>query len=87
MYASGQWLHEFKKAKEQLGASLQTGNYAGRQFNLATHANSVKNTGLFELGASGQLSKQWQLSAGVTVETANTINAQNTVYVGTAYRF
>lgn len=87
VYASGQWLHEFKKAKEQLGASLQTGNYAGRQFNLATQANNVRNTGLFELGASGQLSKQWQLSAGVTVETANTVNAQNTVYVGTAYRF
>lgn len=87
VYASGQWLHEFKKAKEQLGASLQTGNYAGRQFNLATQANNVRNTGLFELGASGQLSKHWQLSAGVTVETANTINAQNTVYVGTAYRF
>ena len=87
VYASGQWLHEFKKAKEQVGASLQTGHYAGRQFNLATQANTVKNTGLFELGASGQLSKQWQLSAGVTVETANTVNAQNTVYVGTAYRF
>lgn len=87
VYASGQWLHEFKKAKEQLGASLQTGNYEGRQFNLATQANNVRNTGLFELGATGQLSKQWQLSAGVTVETANTINAQNTVYVGTAYRF
>lgn len=87
VYASGQWLHEFKKAKEQLGASLQTGNYAGRQFNLATQANNVRNTAVFELGASGQLSKQWQLSAGVTVESANTINAQNTVYVGTAYRF
>lgn len=87
VYASGQWLHEFKKPKTQLGASLQTGNYAGRQFNLATQANTVKNTGLFELGSSGQLSKHWQLNAGVTVETANTINAQNTVYVGTAYRF
>lgn len=87
VYASGQWLHEFKKAKQQLGASLQTGNYAGRQFNLATQANTVKNTGLFEVGASGQLSKQWQLNAGVTVETANTINAQSAVYVGTAYRF
>lgn len=87
VYASGQWLHEFKKAKEQLGASLQTGHFAGRQFNLATQGNTVKNTGLFELGASGQLSKQWQLNAGVAVETANTVNAQNTVYVGTAYRF
>lgn len=87
VYASGQWLHEFKKAKEQLGASLQTGNYAGRQFNLATQANNVRNTALFELGTSAQLSKQWQLSAGVTVETANTVNAQNTVYIGTAYSF
>lgn len=87
VYASGQWLHEFKKANKQLGASLQTGNYAGRQFNLATQANNVKNTALFELGASGQLSKQWQVNAGLAVETANTINAQNTVYVGTTYRF
>lgn len=87
VYASGQWLHEFKKPNEQISARLQTGNYAGRQFNLATHNKFAKNTGVFDLGATGHLTKQWQLNAGLSVQTANSINAQNSVYVGTAYRF
>lgn len=87
IYASGQWRHEFKKPNQQLGASLQMGNYAGRAFDLDTQVKSVKNTGVFELGAVGSLTKQWQLNAGLSVETANAVNANSSIYLGTSYSF
>lgn len=87
VYASGQWLHEFKKAQSEVGAAMQSGGYAGRAFYLPTQAKLAKNTGVFELGAAGRLSKQWDINAGVSLQTANALNAQNAVYLGTAYRF
>lgn len=87
VYASAQWLHEFKKANKEVGAGMQTGLYSDRAFYLPTQTKLAKNTGVFELGASGRLTKQWDVNAGISMQTANAPNAQNSVYLGTAYRF
>lgn len=87
VYGSGQWLHEFKKADKTLRAGMQTGNYTNRSFYLPTEAKLAKNTGAFELGATGRLSKEWDLNAGVSLQTGNAANSQSAVYLGAAYRF
>lgn len=87
VYASAEWLHEFKKPAEQLGAHLQDGVYNNRHFYLPTDQGRVRNTGLVELGAVGQLNNNWTLGAGVSTQISKATSPQTAVYLNTAYRF
>lgn len=87
VYASAEWLHEFKKPAEQLGAHLQDGVYNNRHFYLPTDQERVRNTGLLELGTVGQLSNNWTLGAGVSTQISKATSPQTAVYLNTAYRF
>lgn len=87
VYASAQWLHEFKKPAKQLGAHLQDGVYNNRQFYLPTDQKRVRDTGLLELGTVGQLSNNWTLGAGISAQVGKGTNAQTAVHLNTAYRF
>ncbi|WP_198317654.1 autotransporter outer membrane beta-barrel domain-containing protein, partial [Alcaligenes faecalis] len=85
--ASAQWLHEFKKPAELLGARLQDGVYNHRHFYLPTDQERVRDTGLLELGTVGQLSNNWTLGAGVSTQVGKGTSAQTALYLNTAYRF
>ncbi|MGE8517131.1 MAG: autotransporter outer membrane beta-barrel domain-containing protein [Alcaligenes nematophilus] len=87
VHASAQWLHEFKKPAELLGARLQDGVYNHRHFYLPTDQERVRDTGLLELGATGQLSNNWTLGAGVSTQVGKGTSAQTALYLNTAYRF
>lgn len=87
VYASAEWLHEFKKPAKQLGAHLQDGVYNNRQFYLPTDQKRVRDTGLLELGTVGQLSNNWTLGAGISAQVGKGTNAQTAVHLNTAYRF
>lgn len=87
IYASAQWLHEFKKPAELLGARLQDGVYNHHHFYLPTDQERVRDTGLLELGATGQLSNNWTLGAGVSTQVGKGTSAQTALYLNTAYRF
>uniref|UniRef100_A0A1I7Y3L1 Autotransporter domain-containing protein n=1 Tax=Steinernema glaseri TaxID=37863 RepID=A0A1I7Y3L1_9BILA len=87
VYASAEWLHEFKKPAKQLGAHLQDGVYNNRQFYLPTDQKRVRDTGLLELGTMGQLSNNWTLGAGISAQVGKSTNAQTAVHLNTAYRF
>ena len=87
VYASAEWLHEFKKPAEQLGAHLQDGVYNNRHFYLPTGQERVRDTGLLELGAVGQLSSKWSLGAGISTQVSKATSAQTALYLNTAYRF
>lgn len=87
MYASAQWLHEFKKPAKELGARLQDGVHDSRSFYLPTGQEWVRNSGLLELGITGQLNQRWDLGVGVSAQIGKIPNAQTVVYLNTAYRF
>lgn len=87
VYASAEWLHEFKKPAEQLGARLQDGVYNSRHFYLPTGQERVRDTGLLELGTVGQLNSKWSLGAGVSTQVGKATSSQTSLYLNTAYRF
>lgn len=87
VYASAEWLHEFKKPAEQLGARLQDGVYNNRHFYLPTGQERVRDTGLLELGTVGQLNSKWSVGAGVSTQVGKATSSQTSLYLNTAYRF
>lgn len=87
VHASAQWLHEFKKPAQEMGARLQDGVHDNRTFYLPTDQERARNSGLLELNAAAQLNRNWNLGAGVSAQVGKAPNAQTVVYLNTAYRF
>lgn len=87
LYTSAEWLHEFRKPAELLGARLQDGPYSKRHLYLPTDQEEARDAGLLEWGVTGQLSHHWTLGAGISVQQAPGTRPQTAMYLNTAYLF